>query len=141
MTGFKDIDNGMITTSNTYGIKAAIDYDADGNLVYEAAIPLKFFHADDIAKNDWAFNFKINGMQKPDRSAQSGDAQGGGGRGGMGGGGHGGMGGGGGRGGMGGGGRGGRGGGMGRGGNSSSADRSEIFKSIDFWEKFSLSQK
>jgi hypothetical protein len=143
MTGFKDIENEMITTSNTYGIKAAIDYDADGNLVYEAAIPLKFFHADDIAKNDWAFNFKINGMQKPDRSAQSGDAQGsGGGRGGMSGGGRGGMGGGGGRGGMGGGGgRGGRGGGMGRGGNSGSADRSEIFKSIDFWEKFSLSQK
>ncbi len=65
MTGFKDIENEMITTSNTYGIKAAIDYDANGNLVYEAAIPLKFFHADDIAKNEWAFNFKINGMQKP----------------------------------------------------------------------------
>jgi hypothetical protein len=142
MTGFTDIENEMITTSNTYGIKAAIDYDADGNLVYEAAIPLKFFHADNIAKNEWAFNFKINGMQKPDRSAQGGDAQGGGGRGGMGGG-RGGMGGGGSRGGMGGGGgRGGRGGGgMGRSGNSGSADRSEIFKSIDFWEKFSLSQK
>ncbi len=60
MTGFKDIENEMITTSNTYGIKAAIDYDADGNLVYEAAIPLKFFHADNITKNEWAFNFKIN---------------------------------------------------------------------------------
>lgn len=140
MTGFKDIENEMITTSNTYGIKAAVDYDADGNLVYEAAIPRKFFHADDIAKNEWAFNFKINGLQKPERGTQSGDTQGGG-RGGMSGGGRGGMGGGGGRGGMGGGGRGGRGGGMGRGGNSSSADRSEIFKSIDFWEKFSLSQK
>jgi hypothetical protein len=121
MTGFKDIENDMITTSNTYGIKAAVDYDADGNLVYEAAIPLKFFHADDIAKNEWAFNFKINGMQKPERGTQSGDSQGGGGRGGMGG--------------------GGRGGGMGRGGNSGNTDRSEIFKSIDFWEKFSLSQK
>jgi hypothetical protein len=140
MTGFKDIENEMITTSNTYGIKAAIDYDADGNLVYEAAIPLKFFHADDITKNEWAFNFKINGIQKPDHSAQNGDAQGGGGRGGMGGGGgRGGMGGGGGRGGgMGGGGRGGRGGGMGRGGNNGGTDRSEIFKSIDFWEKFQL---
>lgn len=140
MTGFKDIENDMITTSNTYGIKAAVDYDADGNLVYEAAIPLKFFHADDITKNEWAFNFKINGLQKPERGTQSGDTQGG--RGGMGGGGRGGMGGGGGRGGMGGGGgRGGRGGGMGRGGNSGNTDRSEIFKSIDFWEKFSLSQK
>jgi hypothetical protein len=137
MTGFKDIENEMITTSNTYGIKAAVDYDADGNLIYEAAIPLKFFHADDIAKNEWAFNFKINGLQKPDHSAQNGDTQGGG-RGGMGGGGRGGTGGG--RGGTGGGGRGGR--GMGRGGNNSgSADRSEIFKSIDFWDKFYLGQK
>jgi hypothetical protein len=32
----------------------------------------------------------------------------------------------------------GRGGGMRRGGNSNNADRSEIFKSIDFWEKFQL---
>ncbi|MES2265529.1 MAG: hypothetical protein V4520_02135 [Bacteroidota bacterium] len=138
MTGFKDIENEMITTSNTYGIKAAIDYDANGNLVYEAAIPLKFFHADDITKNEWAFNFKINSMQKPERGAEGSDMQGGG-RGGMGGGGRGGMGGGG----MGGG-RGGRGGGrggMGRGGaQSGDTSRSEIFKSIDFWEKFVLSQ-
>jgi hypothetical protein len=132
MTGFKDIENEMITTSNTYGIKAAIDYDAAGNLVCEAAIPLKFFHADDIPKNEWAFNFKINGLQKTERGNQGGDTQGGGrgSRGGMGGGG-GGMGGG----------RGGRGGGM-RGGNStgSDADRSEIFKSIDFWGKFQLAK-
>jgi hypothetical protein len=139
MTGFKDIENEMITTSNTYGIKAAIDYDTNGNLIYEAAIPLKYFHDNDISKNDWAFNFKINGLQKPDHIAQNGNMDGGGGRSGMGGG-HGGMGGGG-RGGMGSGGRGGRGGGMGSGGNAGSTDRGEIFKSIDFWEKFSLNQK
>lgn len=132
MTGFKDIENEMITTSNTYGIKAAIDYDADGNLVYEAAIPLKLFHASDIGKGEWAFNFKINGMQKPEHNAESGDAQSGGGHGGMGGGG---MGGGRGA-------RGGRGGGMGRGSaGGNEANCGEIFKSIDFWEKFSLSPK
>jgi YD repeat-containing protein len=138
MTGFKDIEGDMITTSNTYGIKTAIDYDDAGNLVYEAAIPLKFFHADDIAKSEWAFNFKINGIQKAEHNAEGGSTQGGGGgRGGMGGGGRGGMGGGGGRGG-----RGGRGGGgnMSRGGDTGNASRGEIFKSIDFWEKFSLSK-
>lgn len=139
MTGFKDIENEMITTSNTYGIKAAIDYDKTGDLVYEAAIPLKFFRVDDAAKNDWAFNFKINGLQKPERGTDgSGDMQAGG-RGGMGGAGRGGMGGGAGMGG----GRGGHGGGrggMGRGGSQSSdgSNRGEIFKSIDFWEKFKL---
>ncbi|WP_183564450.1 hypothetical protein [Mucilaginibacter sp. SP1R1] len=131
--GFKDIDGDMITTSNTYGIKAAIDYDADGNLVYEVAIPLQFFHTDDITKNEWAFNFKINGIQKPAGSAVAGDQQGG--MGGMGGGGRGGRGGGGGGGR---GGRGGRGGGMGGGANA--GGHTEMSKSIDFWEKFYLAK-
>jgi hypothetical protein len=129
--GFKDIEGDMITTSNTYGIKAAIDYDAQGNLVYEMAIPLQFFHADDITKNEWAFNFKINGLQRPKgEGAENPDHQSGGfggGRGGRGGGG----GGGGGRGGRGG--RGGAGGGMG-------ASGGEMAKSVDFWEKFYLAK-
>jgi hypothetical protein len=131
VTGFKDIEGEMITTSNTYGIKAAIDYDDNGYLVYEAAIPLKFFHIDDLSKNEWAFNFKINGVTMPEhKNPEGGDNSGGhgGGRGG-------GMGGGGGRGG-----HGGRGGGQhGGGGNmGSSPDRSELTKSEDFWEKFYL---
>jgi hypothetical protein len=134
VVGFSDIEGDMITTSNTYGIKAAIDYDADGNLIYELAIPLHFFHSADLAKTEWAFNFKINGIQKPKpgEGAEGGDHSGGGfgggGRGGRGGG----MGGGGGRGG-----RGGRGGGMGGGGNAQ-GDRTELSKSSDFWEKFFL---
>lgn len=138
VVGFKDIEGDMITTSNTYGIKAAIDYDTEGNLIYEVAVPLQFFHAEDIAKNEWAFNFKINGLQRakgdgaenPDHQS-GGFGGGGGGRGGRGGG-VGGMGGGG-RGG-----RGGRGGGMGAGGGESG--RSEMAKSTDFWEKFYLAK-
>ncbi|MDT3402961.1 hypothetical protein [Mucilaginibacter terrae] len=138
--GFKDIDYDILTTTNSYGFKAAIDYDADGNLVYEAAIPLKFFDATDAAKNEWAFNFKVNGITRPQGEGQQGGGMG-----------HGGMGGGGsmGRGGMsggmgGGGGRGGRGGGMGpsggmQGGNSG-FDRSALSKSEDFWEKFHLAK-
>jgi uncharacterized membrane protein YgcG len=133
VVGFKDIEGEMITTSNTYGIKTAIDYDKDGNLVYEAAIPLKFFHADDLAKSEWAFNFKINGIthkgQNPNSPDQDGPGRAGRGGGGM-------SGGGGGRGGRG----GGRGGHMG-GGNSAPVDRSELSKSVDFWEKYYLSSK
>ncbi|WP_373615266.1 hypothetical protein [Mucilaginibacter sp. OAE612] len=137
--GFKDIDGDMITTSNTYGIKTAINYDANGDLVYEAAIPLRFFHAgNDAFKNEWAFNFKINGFQRPAGTGggeqDGGSFGGGGGRGGRGGMGGGGMGGG--RGGRGG--RGGMGGGMGRG---AAGGAGEISKSVDFWEKYYLSSK
>jgi len=133
VVGFKDIEGDMITTSNTYGIKAAIDYDADGNLVYEMAIPLQFFHADGTTKTEWAFNFKINGIQRPKgEGMEGGDHPGGsmsgGGRGGRGGG-------------MGGGsrgGRGGRGGGMSRAGSEGSP--TEMSKSTDFWEKFYLNK-
>jgi YD repeat-containing protein len=129
--GFKDIEGDMITTSNTYGFQTAVNYDDKGNLVCEAAIPLSFFHAGDLTKNEWAFNFKINGIQRKPQTDGKED-EGGGSRGGRGGGGMGG----------GGGGRGGRG---GRGGGShtnstGSADRSEFSKSEDFWEKFYLAK-
>lgn len=127
--GFKDIEGDMITTSNTYGIQTAINYDQNGALICEAAIPLKFFHVDDPAKNEWAFNFKINGITRPRATTQDGEQPErpggrGGGMGGMGGG----------RGG-----RGGRGGGS-RGQSLHSADTGEMGKSEDFWEKFYLAR-
>ncbi|WP_166586230.1 hypothetical protein [Mucilaginibacter agri] len=141
VTGFPDIESDIITTANTYGIKVALNLDESGQLVYEAAIPLKFFHADAPDKSEWAFNIKINGVTHPNANKTAGSPDGG-----MGGG-HGGMGGGGGRGGMGGGGMGGGrhgGGGMGGGrggmggGAQGSTDHSEMSKSVDFWEKFYL---
>jgi uncharacterized membrane protein YgcG len=131
VVGFKDIEDDMITTSNTYGIKTAINYDDNGNLVCEAAIPLKFFHADDPTKNEWAFNLKINGVTRPTTNKdpeQSGEG-GRGGRGGSGGG-FGGGGGGGGRHGS-------------KGGSHSEAfggDAQELYKSEDFWTKFYLAK-
>jgi YD repeat-containing protein len=133
IAGFKDIEGDMITTSNTYGIQTAINYDENGNLVCEAAIPLKFFHTGDPAKNEWAFNFKINGFSRPTANAGGGEQEGGEGRGGRGGG-------------MGGGGRGGMGGGGGRGGRGGSHSQagdpgqSEMFKSSDFWTRFYLAR-
>lgn len=127
VTGFKDVESETMTTSNTYGFKVAIDYDKDGSLVYEAAIPLKFFHADDLSKNEWAFNFKINGITRPGQDKYNADHEG--------------MtrgGGGGGRGGRMGGGRGSR--MAGGGGSNAAVDRSELSKSVDFWEKYYLSK-
>ena len=140
VTGFKDIEGDIITTTNTYGIKTAIDYDANGYLIYEASIPLKLFGSFKAGKDEWAFNFKINGLTKPEMG--EGGMRRGGGAGGMGGGGGGG-------GGMGGGMRGGgmggrRGGGMRSGSNigenTASADRAELFKYVDFWEKYFLNK-
>ena len=131
VTGFKDIESETMTTSNTYGFKVAIDYDKDGNLVYEAAIPLKFFHADDLSKNEWAFNFKINGITRPGQDKNSADHEG------MPRGGAGGFAGGGGRGGRMGGGHGRR---MGGGDNNTPIDHSELSKSVDFWEKYYLAR-
>ncbi len=136
--GFKDIEGDMITTSNTYGFKTAVNYDKNGYLICEAAIPMSFFHADAETKNEWAFNFKINGIQRKaptDGNDQQG--QGGGGKGGHGGG-MGGMGGGG----MGGG-RGGHGGRGGMGGNPSQnggEGNNTLSKSEDFWEKYYLAK-
>lgn len=102
--GFKDIEGDMITTSNTYGIKVAVDYDAKGNLICEAAIPLKFFNADAKSKTEWSFDVKLNGITNPpaaggndgkvtgglgssgNRGGYGGGGMGGSGRGGMGGG-------------------------------------------------------
>jgi len=131
VVGFKDIEGDMITTSNTYGIQVAVNYDEKNYLVCEAAIPLKFFHDDNPTKNEWAFDFKINGIQHKSEGDGNEQASSGGGRGGRGGG----MGGGGGRHG-GGGGRGGQ-----RGGASSGASGyGELSKTMDFWEKFYLAK-
>jgi hypothetical protein len=138
LSGFKDVEDEMITTSNTYGFQAAVNYDQNNYLVCEAAIPLVFFHVDPSAKNEWAFNFKINGVERKQKTGDSGQEgeNYGGGRGGRGGGmGGAGMGG---SGGMGGGRRGGRGGGSR--GQSPGGDMGEMGKSSDFWTKFYLAK-
>lgn len=59
--GFKDIDEDEINTENAFNIQTAINFDDNGDLIFEEAIPLKLFHADE-AKNEWAFNIKINAL-------------------------------------------------------------------------------
>ena len=57
--GFKDISEDEIPTDNGYGIKTALNYDQQGTLVYEQAIPIDLFRAGDLAKGEWAFNIKL----------------------------------------------------------------------------------
>jgi hypothetical protein len=63
VSGFKDISDDEIGTTNTYAIAVAVNYDPDGSLVYEEAIPLELFHAGDLAKGEWSFNIKLNGIE------------------------------------------------------------------------------
>lgn len=135
LTGFKDIEEDMITTTNTYGFKADMDYDNAGSLIYEAAIPLKLLGDYQANKDAWTFNFKLNGIKFTENSDKSGANEGEGMRGGGGGGRRGGS--------MGGGGR--RGGGMGgnmgggrTGGGEGESHNAELNKATDFSEKYYL---
>jgi YD repeat-containing protein len=128
VVGFKDVEDEMMTTSNTYGFQTAVNYDENGYLVCEAAIPMSFFHIADPAKNEWAFNFRINGMEHK-AHAEAGEAADGN-RGANG------MGSGGGRGGS----RGGRGGGSHNSMVSDGEGHDALFKTEDFWEKFYLAK-
>ena len=62
--GFKDIKDEQLGTSNAYGIQVAIGYDDAGNLVYEESIPLTLFHVEGATDKEWAFNIKINGLER-----------------------------------------------------------------------------
>lgn len=62
--GFAAITDKELSTANAYGIKAATGYNA-GYLVYEEAIPLSLFNAEDLAAGkEWAFNIQINGLER-----------------------------------------------------------------------------
>lgn len=58
--GFKDIETDHISTANTYGIKTVLNFDEQGALVYEAAIPIKMLHSDNSNNKPWMFDIKIN---------------------------------------------------------------------------------
>jgi len=62
--GFKDIDDDQLNFENTYGIKVDINIDDKGFLIYEEAIPLELFHANEITANEWSYNVKLNGVKQ-----------------------------------------------------------------------------
>lgn len=61
LVGFKDIADSVVSIYNTYGIKAAVDYDAKGAMICELALPLKYFNTS-ASKTEFAYNLKLNGL-------------------------------------------------------------------------------
>lgn len=127
ISGFEAIPDSVISIYNEYGIKAAIDYDAKGNLVYELALPLKLLNISADAPKEFAYNIKVNGLQFGNRGGDGGGNDGGGGFGGgrRGGGGNG----------------GGFGGGGGGRGGQGGVDMQSLMSPTDFWGKYLLIKK
>ena len=63
--GFKEIIDGGISLYNTYGIKAAIAFDSNGNLVQEIAIPIRLLGIEPGRTDPIIYGIKINGFQGP----------------------------------------------------------------------------
>ncbi len=59
--GIKEITDSVVSVYNDYGIKAALNYDAKWNLVYELAIPIKYLNIKDGVP--FAYSIKLNGIQ------------------------------------------------------------------------------
>ncbi|RZA04018.1 MAG: hypothetical protein EOP47_00440 [Sphingobacteriaceae bacterium] len=60
--GFKDIDEDQLHIANTYKIQTALNFDDNGYLIYEEAIPLALFKAEGLANSEWAYNIKLNAV-------------------------------------------------------------------------------
>lgn len=65
VTGFKDIPDSLISLYNEYSLKAAANYDDDGNFLYEMAIPIKLMGLTPDSQQELAYNVKLNGLQIP----------------------------------------------------------------------------
>jgi hypothetical protein len=61
LVGFKDIADSVVSIYNTYGIKAAVDYDDKGAMICELSLPLKYFNTS-VSKPEFAYNLKLNGL-------------------------------------------------------------------------------
>lgn len=57
-----DIPDSVVSIYNEYGLKAAIDYDAKGNLTCEMAVPLKYIHLITPGTKEFNYNIKLNGL-------------------------------------------------------------------------------
>ena len=59
VSGFREIQDSLISIYNEYGVKVAAKYDAQGSLIFEVALPLKLVQIN--PGNEFAYNVKING--------------------------------------------------------------------------------
>jgi len=60
--GFKDVVDDAFYAGNPYKIQPALNFDANGFLVYEEAIPLSLFHAEELMNNEWVYNVRLNAV-------------------------------------------------------------------------------
>ena len=63
VNGFKDITDSTISIYNEYGIMVAINYDSNGALVYEIAVPLTLLNLTTDKPKEFAYNVIVNGAQ------------------------------------------------------------------------------
>jgi len=61
--GFKDITDTLISIYNEYSIKAAANFDAKGNFIYELSVPLSLLGITADGKTEISYNIKVNGQQ------------------------------------------------------------------------------
>lgn len=61
--GFKkDIDEDELYPGNGYRIQTALNFDNNGYLIYEEAIPLYLFHADGQDNSEWSYNIMLDAV-------------------------------------------------------------------------------
>jgi len=69
LTGFNVPINGLVSLQNNYGIRLAIQFDADKNMTIEGVIPFKTFYSERLSEVDAGkiinISILINGMQAP----------------------------------------------------------------------------
>jgi hypothetical protein len=63
--GFKSITDTLISIYNEFGIKSAINFDAEGDLTFEMAIPLKLLDLSADNPKELAYQITLNGLQLP----------------------------------------------------------------------------
>ncbi|MBD3748912.1 MAG: hypothetical protein IE931_05405 [Sphingobacteriales bacterium] len=72
VSGLEGISMESVSIYNNYGLKTGINFDAQNNLIYELAIPLKLVRVS--LDNEIAINIKLNGIEIPENRGQ-GDGQ------------------------------------------------------------------
>ena len=63
ISGFPDITDSLISIYNEHGIKAALNFDSNGNAVYEMAVPLQALQLNPDSPKEFSYNIKLNGRQ------------------------------------------------------------------------------
>ncbi len=67
VNGFKEITEDTISIYNEYGIRAALNFDDKGHLIYEMAFPKSLYPI--LSDKDFLLSIKVNGITPPQMGA------------------------------------------------------------------------